>query len=196
MGIRPPSVEHGGGSVEQQVSFGGTEGMSAPGLARRIRQGIELLSRPPATGGGTARRRGSTRSRTGLPGSDRGGWVTRPLGPETTSVSTGSVTGTGHLKGPCDSYSQGPFAYFRWCRGSGLKALAPQPPMAQFPSTVGIWSLSVENRHLFCGRTGQFRWNQKNVPESSCAPRSRGHRTSLTPSGNGERDSSKTKVHT
>src|SRR4051812_34243 len=28
-------------------------------------------------------------------------------------TSIGSVTGTGHLKGPCDSYSQGPFAYFR-----------------------------------------------------------------------------------
>ena len=107
-------------AVEQPGSLGGTEGMFAKALARGFREGIELLPRLPATGGGTARRRGSTRLRTGLRGSDRGGWVTRPLGPETTSVSTGSVTGTGHLKGPCDSYSQGPFVHFRvgWFRGS------------------------------------------------------------------------------
>ena len=48
----------------------------------------------------------------------RGGWVTRLLGPEPRSVSTGSVTGTGQPKGPCDSYSQGPFTNFWSFRGS------------------------------------------------------------------------------
>ena len=123
MGKAPRTVDGRAGSVEQPVNTGGTGRMSTKALARPIRQGIELLPRPPATGGGTARRRGSTRDRTGLPGRDRGGWVTRPLGPETTSVSTGSVTGTGQLKGPCDSYSQGPFVHFRpRCRARAVVA--------------------------------------------------------------------------
>ena len=102
--------------------------------------------------------------------------------------SIGSVISTGHLKGPCDSYSQGPFS------------ISGQPPVTyrrgESRSTVGIWAFSVDNQGGFCGRTGQFRWNQKNVPERSCAPGSRGHRTSPTPSGNGRRDSSETRVHT
>ena len=68
--------------------------------------------------------------------------------------------------------------------------------MAQSRSTVGIWAFSVDNWGRFCGRGGQFRWNQKNVPRSPCAPPPGGHRTSLTPSGNGRRDSSETRVLT
>src|SRR6478735_4199060 len=36
-----------------------------------------------------------------------------PPGPEETSSSTGSITSTGHLKGPWNSYFRGPFAHLR-----------------------------------------------------------------------------------
>lgn len=77
-------------SVDEPATFGGTRRMSAKGLARGVREGIELLPRPPETEGGTARRRGSTRRRTSLLGTRRGGWVTRPLGPEWTSSRSGA----------------------------------------------------------------------------------------------------------
>jgi hypothetical protein len=88
--------------------------MSAESLARPVTPGIELLPRTPATERGTARRRGSRRWSASLLEEHRGSWVTRPPGPATMGVSTGSVTGTGHPKGPCDSYSQGPFVHFRY----------------------------------------------------------------------------------
>lgn len=103
----------GRSTVDDDRGRGGTSGLSAPTLAPDSRQGIELLPRTPATGSGTTRRRGSTRRSASVLEGHRGGWVTRPLGPEETSASTGSVTGTGHPKGPCDSYPQGPFTHFR-----------------------------------------------------------------------------------
>ena len=87
---------------------GGTGGLSAEPLAPGPDPGIELLPRTPATGSGTARRRGSTRRSTSLLADHRGGWVTRPLGPEPTSVSTGSVTGTGHRRALVTHTHKGP----------------------------------------------------------------------------------------
>ena len=148
----------------------------------------------PARGRDSSETRVHT-TRTSLLGDGRGGWVTRPLGPETTSVSTGSVTGTGQLKGPCDSYSQGPFAHFR--AGRSERWPAPRPPDRQSRSTVGIWAFSVDE-------PGSLLWTNRPIsvePEECFAkalahPVRRGHRTSLTPSGNGRRDSSETRVHT
>ena len=62
------------------------------------------------------RDRSETKIRTAehqLAGDRRGGWVTKPPGSESKTGSIGSVTGTGQPKGPCDSYSRGPFTYFR-----------------------------------------------------------------------------------
>jgi len=95
-------------SVDDQVSFGGTRRMFRKGLAHLVREGIELLSRPPATGGGTARRRRSIRERTGLPGRDRGGEMTTTPGPEEKGSRPGASSvpvsrralGTHTLEGP------------------------------------------------------------------------------------------------
>ena len=150
--------------MEQRGSSGGTRGMFRQALAHPIREGIELLPRPPATEGGTTRRRGSTRGRTGLPGRSRGGWVTRPLGPETTSLSTGSVTGTGHLKGPGDSYSRGPFVHFwaGWFRGSLRSHLNHRNlnPAQLWGSGLLLWTTgvaSVDEPVSFGGTRGMFR---------------------------------------
>ena len=61
---------------------------------------------------------------------------------------------------------------------------------------MGFGAQAVEDEGDFCGAPGDFRWNQKNVRESSCAVILAGHRTSPTPSGNGRRDDSETRVHT
>ena len=95
-------------SVDEAVIFGGTRRMLPKALAHPVREGIELLSRPPATGGGTARRRRSTRERTGLPGRDRGGEMTTTPGPEEKSSRSGASSvpvnrralGTHTLEGP------------------------------------------------------------------------------------------------
>ena len=111
-------------------------------------------------------------------------------------MSIGSVTGTGHLKGPCDSYSRGPFVHFRPLRRAGPGGRAHRAEERQSRSAVGISAFSVDGKPPICGGRGQLRWNQENVGESSCAPTSAWHRTAPTPSGNGRRDSSETRVHT
>jgi len=157
-------VDDRGRSCGEPTSSCGTRSLSPPALAQSNRPGIELLPRTPATEGGTARRRGSERREVACR------LVAQRLGDEVAGtgeeeLSTGSVTGTGHPKGPCDSYSQGPFSVVRTQR---------------------------------CTQDGRadFRWNRKNVRRSPCAARRAGHRTSPTHSGNGERDSSETRVQT
>ena len=61
---------------------------------------------------------------------------------------------------------------------------------------MGIGAPAVEDAGRICGATADFRWNQKNVRASSCAVIPGGHRTSPTPTGNGGRDDSETRVHT
>ena len=177
------AVEDRGPSCGQPTNFGGTGGMFAESLARRISEGIELLPRPP--GDREAGRLGDEDPHDvhQLAGAWRSGWVTRPLGPEETSASTGSVTGTGHPKGPCDSYPQGPFTISGSCRAGCCRELRdpgetlnPAQPWGKLARTCGV-------RAAICGTPGQFRWNQKNVSESSCAAVRGGHRTSPTPSG-------------
>jgi hypothetical protein len=161
----------------------GTEGMFPQPLARRIPEGIELLPRPPGNRGAGRLGDEDPHAPHRLAGAWRSGWVTRPLGPEETKASTGSVTGTGHPKGPCDSYSQGPFTYFRELSSRpGRRApdpddlLNPAQPWGKLAQFCGV-------RTSFCGATGEFRWNRKNVSGTPCAAPSRGHRTSPTPSG-------------
>ena len=102
------SVDNRGTSVDRPANFSGTRSLFAKGRARPLVEGIELLPRPPATGGGTARRRRSGRERTGLPGSDRGGEMTAAPGPEEKSGRSGASSvpvtrralGTHTLEGP------------------------------------------------------------------------------------------------
>ena len=77
-------------SVNNSATSGGTRRMSAKPLARPAREGIELLPRTPATESGTAPRQGSVRRKTGLPEDRRGGWVTKPPGPESRSSRPGA----------------------------------------------------------------------------------------------------------
>ena len=110
----------GTSSVDEPVNFGGTRRMFRKALARPVREGIELLSRPPATGSGTARRRRSTRERTGLPGSDRDGEMTAPPGLEKSGSRPGASSvpvnrralGTHTLEGPSPISARG-FPRFR-----------------------------------------------------------------------------------
>ena len=101
---RCPSVDHG-------ATSGGTRRMFATALAPPRRQGIELLPRTPATESGTARRRGSARRKPGLPGGRRGGWATKPPGPESRSSRPGASPVPVNQKGPWNSYFRGPFAF-------------------------------------------------------------------------------------
>ncbi len=109
VGNRRQAVENGGRSCEEPTNSSGTRRMFGEPLARRIPEGIELLPRPPGNRGAGRLGDEDPHDTHQLAGAWRSGWVTRPLGPKETSASTGSVTGTGHPKGPCDSYSQGPF---------------------------------------------------------------------------------------
>jgi hypothetical protein len=110
-------------------------------------------------------------------------------------MSIGSVTGTDHLKGPCDSYSRGPFVHFRpVCRADPVGG--PRGRRASIPLSCGYLGIFCGWHAPICGGRGEFRWNQENVDESPCAPTPAGHRTAPTPSGNGRRDSSETRVHT
>ncbi len=79
----------------------------------RVLQGIELLPRTPARESGTVGDEDPARSDRQLAGSVRGGRMTRPPGPETRTGSSGSVTSTGHTKGPWNSYSRGAFTFVR-----------------------------------------------------------------------------------
>src|SRR4051812_46191531 len=89
--------------VEEPATFGGTRRMSPQSLARPSAQGIELLPRPPATDGGTARRRGSVRR--GDPPRQPGD---EDAGTGVEGQSIGSVTSTDRPKGPWNSYFRGP----------------------------------------------------------------------------------------
>lgn len=114
-------------SVDESAISGGTTRMFAKALAPGVIRGIELLPRPPAREGGTARRRGSGRSGTGLPGKPRGGEVTTPAGTGVEERSTGSVAVPVNPKGPWNSYFQGPFTYVGTRPGRRATPLAPRP---------------------------------------------------------------------
>ncbi|CAI9411153.1 hypothetical protein HIDPHFAB_01479 [Nocardioides sp. T2.26MG-1] len=156
-------------------------------------RGHRTLSRTPARESGTARRRGSTRCRTSLLGQRRGGWVTRPLGPEWKGCRSGASPVPITRRAPCDSYSRGALHLFRPPTprppGERTRRLGGHPACrcadsrsAGSRSAVGIWAISVDDRAPICGGPGQFRWNQQNVARIPCAVWSRGHRTlSRTP---------------
>jgi hypothetical protein len=205
-------VDHSGRRCAEPTGSGGTGGMFPPGLARRSRQGIELLPRDPATESGTARRRGSTRCAPACWG------VAQRLGDE--------VAGTGAEErvdrkrhryrppeGPlrlilaralhlCVATLCGPGQprNVRRVPDAGGRDRGRSPSGGVHPqewrSTVGISARSVDERVSICGATGDFRWNQENVPGGPCAPVPAGHRTSPTHSRKGGRDSSETRVRT
>ena len=78
-----------------------------------VRAGARHRTSPTLSSGraGSARRRGSARRTTSLP-EDRAGPGDEAVGTGVKAGSIGSVTSTDHPKGPCDSYSRGPFTYF------------------------------------------------------------------------------------
>lgn len=161
------AVEYWGAVCGQRTNSGGTRRMSGQALARRFPQGIELPPRPP--GDREAGRLGDEgpHDTSRLAGAWRSGWVTRPLGPQDPRASTGSVTGTGHPKGPCDSYSQGPFTHFRVrpprsSRGGRVRLLHrrgssnPLNHGENSSSSVDDGRRSVEHRANFGGTESLF----------------------------------------
>ena len=203
---RPPLWRRPASSVEEQVTSGGTRRMFREPLARPRRRGIELSSRTPSGESGTARSRGSVRRRTSLLGTCRGGWVTKPPGPDVERCRPGAspvpvtrrALATHTRKGPSSSCTHGPCT--RTCTHAGCPepghAMCRHPHRPGGLSAVGIRPVPVDNQGSICGPPGDFRWNRKNVSANPCAPGSPGHRTSPTHSGNGERDSSETRVRT
>ena len=86
--------------------------MLAKPLARPCVEGIELLPRPPGN-----RERDNSETRVHTVQSQLAGDAPRRQGDEAAGagveeMSTGSVTSTGQMKGPWNSYFRGPFAYF------------------------------------------------------------------------------------
>ena len=152
-------------------------------LALPIRRGHRTSPTPSGKpGGGATRRRGSTRAEPacwGVP--QRQG--DEAAGTRVDEMSIGSVTGTGHPKGPCDSYSQGPFTI------SGPRCPEPALPRAPdrdcpIPLNHGENSAVICGvRGAICGRPANFGGTRRMLAKSLARPSPRGHRTSPTPSG-------------
>lgn len=140
-------------------------------LARSPAGGIELSHALRRRGAGQLGDEGPNDARR-LAGSWRSGWVTRSLGPERKSVSTGSVTGTGHPKGPLRLIlARGP-SPFPGCAvpsvGVGSAGLRPvqllepvdENPAQLWESRGDLWMTggrSVDERAGFGGTRRMFR---------------------------------------
>ena len=97
-----------------------------------------------------------------------GSRVTRLPGSEREAGSVGSVTSTGQPKGPCDSYSQGPFTYFghRLCH-EGVGPGNVSTGLNWSRSLCITRSFSVDERRAFLWTAGNG--DPEKFPRNSCA---------------------------